>query len=98
MIQMDQKQINRQIKEIERLKPDWNSYGALPVNPDVIRHVREFLALMNPTEDPYIGPKVNGGVTVEWHDKGYELEFEFDPPNDDGWVVIEGLSITEGVE
>jgi len=63
-----------------RLPPGWNSYSAKPIEPrnaiQAIRLVVEFLGPATPP--PIIVPTVRGGVQIEWHTKGIDIEVYVD--------------------
>lgn len=61
------------------LPPDWDSYGAKPVNPDIVPAVLELmdLAMRDETPPPTVIPTNRGGVQLEWHRNGVDLEIEF---------------------
>lgn len=62
------------------LPENWDSYGAAPIVPTIIN---EALSLMNgllgPTSPaPRVVPLSSGGLQLEWHRKGMDLEIIFD--------------------
>ncbi|MBI4905956.1 MAG: hypothetical protein HY820_20140 [Acidobacteria bacterium] len=62
--------------DLLRLPDGWNSYSAKPVpRQTVIRAVcllAEFLDEETPT--PSVVPTVRGGIQIEWHTKGFDIE------------------------
>lgn len=89
------------------LEPDWDSYGALIINPKAIGLARLILAEW---PDAFPVPSPGGGVRMEWINNGQELDVGFSPdgssfewlydpdsPNstDKDWVWGEGLPITD---
>lgn len=66
------------LSELLALEPDWDSYGARAVDPFHVYTVLQVLALVmrDDTPAPSIGPTNRGGVQVEWHEHGIDLEIE----------------------
>jgi hypothetical protein len=64
------------------LPADWDSYGARRVAPEIALKAAELLAhLARPeTPRPAVVPTVRGGVQIEWHLPGVELELDFLSP------------------
>lgn len=60
------------------LPADWDSYGAPPVDVDQARAVLELLGeiMNNDTPHPQLVPTNRGGVQVEWHRSGIDVEIE----------------------
>lgn len=60
------------------LKPGWNSYGAATIRPEAGETAFELLCdiMRARTPVPSIVPTANGGVQIEWHAKGVDLEIE----------------------
>lgn len=67
----------KRLESLAELEQDWNSYGALPIEPGVIARALEALrGLTGPL--PYICPTPTGGVNFEWPEvasRGLEVEF-----------------------
>jgi hypothetical protein len=81
-------QINPQLEEFTRYPLGWNSYGAPPLRSDV----KDFaLSVLNSimkarTPLPHVAPSSVGGLHVEWHEKGVDLELHIIAPYDcDVW-------------
>ena len=66
------------LAELLWLPADWDSYGALPVDPAHVHTMLEVLALVmrDDTPVPSVCPTNRGGVQVEWHERGIDLEIE----------------------
>jgi hypothetical protein len=75
-------QTDEALQELLRLPPNWNSYGARPVSPDNVRAAKDLLrAIVQPeTPRPSVVPTVGGGVQLEWHTGGIDLEIEIQAP------------------
>ena len=65
-----------------RLPPNWNSYGAQQIDPKTVQFALEILlATMRPdTPRPILVPTSRGGVQLEWHTRGVDLEVEILEP------------------
>jgi hypothetical protein len=63
------------------LPTGWNSYGAPRIDPHAVEAaLRLLLATMQPdTLAPSVVPTVRGGVQLEWHASGVDLEVEVTP-------------------
>jgi hypothetical protein len=61
-----------------RLPENWDSYGALPIDPRSVATALDLLSkTMRPdTPVPDIGPTNRGGVNMEWNLRGMGLEVE----------------------
>lgn len=62
------------------LPPDWNSYGSGQINPKLVHEAMNFVAglLGAGSPPPRVVPLSSGGLQVEWHRKGIDLEVVFD--------------------
>jgi hypothetical protein len=74
-------------EELRELQANWDSYGASPIDPACIKSAQLFLERIN------IVPCCDGGVSLEWHTHGYDLELSFVP---DGTTAV--LLAIEGVK
>lgn len=66
------------IVELLLLEPNWDSYGALPINWQLANATRELLfqIMEDDTPVPIVGPTNRGGIQIEWHERGIDLEIE----------------------
>jgi hypothetical protein len=66
--------------DLRTLPPNWNSYGAGAIDPKVIHVAMTFInGLLGPTNPaPRIVPLSSGGLQLEWHRQGVDLEVVFD--------------------
>jgi len=64
------------------LERNWDSYGAWPVDPTIAKTAVELLmAILEPdTPVPSIVPTSHGGIQIEWHCSGVDLEVEVVSP------------------
>ena len=74
------------MEEIHRLKAlasNWDSYGALCVDPNIIERAEELLLTLVQPETPWptIVPTARGGIEIEWHTRGIDLEINFSSAN-----------------
>jgi hypothetical protein len=60
------------------LQPNWDSYGASPIDPKRAGFALSILTQLmgDQTPPPTIVPTVSGGIQLEWHMKGIDLEVE----------------------
>lgn len=60
------------------LPANWNSYGARPIDPrDVVLALDLLDRTMQPdTPPPAVAPTARGGLQLEWHLRGIDLEVE----------------------
>jgi len=74
----------RSLYSLTELRTGWNSYAARPIQPDVIDHVARWIPtlLQQTTPEPAIVPRVRGGLQLEWHRNGVDLEIYVDSPTD----------------
>jgi hypothetical protein len=70
--------------ELLELPGRWNSYDAKQIRKENVTAAVNLLGrLMRPgTPAPIVVPKVRGGVQLEWHTKGVNLEIAIDSPAD----------------
>ena len=71
------------ISELGDLEEDWDSYGARPVDPQcAIATVTLLLSVFDSsTPKPSIVPTSRGGIQLEWHRAGANLEIEIESPS-----------------
>ena len=63
---------------ITRLPANWDSYGARPIAVAAIKSALELLGeiMSDDLPSPDIVPTVSGGIQIEWHIVGIDLELE----------------------
>src|SRR5206468_4162766 len=61
---------------------NWNSYGARPIRPEIVHVAAQLLreTVNHNTPQPAVVPTVGGGVQLEWHTGGIDLEIEIASP------------------
>lgn len=64
------------------MQPGWDSYGATKINPACVQSALEiaFAIMKDETPPPAVVPTSCGGVQLEWHIHGIDLEIEFRSP------------------
>jgi hypothetical protein len=77
--------VARQLQYLLSLPANWDHHGALPIQS---KHVQAALSYLNrvmspSTPPPSIVPVANGGVQIEWHRAGVDVELVFSDENDD---------------
>jgi hypothetical protein len=63
------------LTRLARLEPGWDTYDAQPIAPAAISAARRFL---DGLDHPSVVPTSDGGVQVEWHVNGVDVEVLFD--------------------
>ncbi len=63
------------------LPTNWDSYGACRVDPGSVKSAGQALCslMSSDTIPPTVVPTVRGGIQLEWHARGIDLEIEFSP-------------------
>lgn len=69
------------ILNLYNLKSNWDSCGAKEISNESMNSAVHFLSsiLTSDTPVPSVVPIPNGGLQVEWHKNGIDLEIEFKP-------------------
>jgi len=70
------------ISELGDLDEDWDSYGARPIDPRCAMTAAEIILNLMDSETPApaIVPTSGGGIQMEWHRAGADLEIEIQSP------------------
>jgi len=68
--------------ELLSLPPNWDTYGASRIDPTYIPAVLQLLlgVMQGETPLPAVVPTSRGGIQLEWHTRGIDLEVEFASP------------------
>lgn len=64
---------SERLKELEALKENWDTYGARPITKEAIEAARSFLSTLT------VVPCSDGGVQIEAHAIGIDVEIEIGP-------------------
>ncbi|MGI8550273.1 MAG: hypothetical protein ACR2PL_05650 [Dehalococcoidia bacterium] len=88
----------RRLEQLARLKPDWDSYGALPPFGSAVAQARRLLetvagqfgAEISEGAAPFaIAPLAVGGIQLQWRGPSGEIEVEVSPDGEFGYLLIE---------
>lgn len=73
--------------ELQQLPRGWNSHGAEPVSDAAFRQTIRFLAayVVQGIASPTLVPTVRGGLQLEWHRRGVDIEVEVSPDGSVSW-------------
>jgi hypothetical protein len=69
------------ILDCTRLKPGWDSYDGAPTSEAAAVAAQRFLDAVG--TPPHVAPRSDGGIQLEWHVAGFDIEVSFD---EDGTV------------
>jgi hypothetical protein len=74
--------ILKKVCELGSLPPNWNSYGGQPIRPEIAEAaVTLLLNLLTPADPlPSVVPTTRGGILLEWHEGGIDLEVDIQSP------------------
>lgn len=74
--------ILNQVCNLGQLSRDWNSYGARAIDPKTAALAVNVLLEVLSESDPFpsVVPTSRGGVLLEWHDGGVDLEVDVRSP------------------
>jgi hypothetical protein len=72
------------VVDLLSLPPGWNSYSARPIEHQSAKQAIQLLAeyLKPGTPPPSVVPTVRGGIQLEWHTAGADLEIYIESPNE----------------
>ena len=86
--------------ELLELPGGWNSYNASPIRKENVTFAVDLLSrLMHEnTPEPDVVPKVRGGVQLEWHTRGVNIEISIDSPDNVKFFAEDILGGQEPVE
>jgi len=87
----------KSLAKLLNLPPNWDSYGALPIDSGCAEFALSILIQImgDPTPPPSIVPTVSGGVQLEWHMKGIDLEIEVSSPTQGQYYVFDHCTGSE---
>lgn len=67
-----------ELEELAKLEENWDSYGALPIDKEVLNTVKHILHLLE-NSGVFISPLNSGGIQLEWELDNQYFEIEIDP-------------------
>jgi|GEM_PF-7100624 len=85
----------QKVSELGFLPPNWNSYGARPIRPEIAQvAIGLLLNVLLPGDPlPAVVPTARGGIMLEWHEAGVDLEIDIRSPNViHVWLEYDGRS------
>lgn len=73
--------VHRELHDLTKIPRDWDTYDGVAVTDSAFEGAASFIATVsNPTtHQPSVVPTSEGGVQVEWHTGGYDVEAYFPP-------------------
>lgn len=85
------------LRNLSKLDYDWDSYGAPPIDSNCIEIAQLFIEMVSQRfpPQPHIGPVPDGGVQIEWHRNGIDLEVEFSPDDEILFFLKRGNTVIE---
>jgi hypothetical protein len=85
------KQTLESLPKLLNLPPNWDGYGALPIDSRCAEFALSILIQImgDTTPPPSVVPTVSGGVQLEWHMKGIDLEVEVSSPTQGSYYVFD---------
>lgn len=85
--------------DVLTLPPGWDSYRADAIDPKIVHDAMNFInAILGPaTPAPRVVPLSSGGLQLEWHRHGIDLEVVFDR-DDDPFFYYRARQANEGAE
>lgn len=78
------------------LQPNWDGHGAKRIDPAAVQTALAILSRAAvDIDEPYIVPTPGGGVQLEWHPQGVDLELEARADGKVGFLAIDQPSNRE---
>lgn len=66
------------LQKLSELGPNWDTYGAKPITEQALKAAMEITGIIA-NKPPSIVPTVEGGIQLEWHTCGHNIEIEIGP-------------------
>lgn len=75
--------LNAELDRLAALPPNWDGYGAPPLDARIVAAARQFVAHLAGFADlrPLVMPMSSGALQFEWHQGETILEFEVETPD-----------------
>ena len=88
-------EVASRLAELMRLPRDWDSYGGVAVNQRSAARALWFLSrsLERDSDAPWVVPLGDGGVQLEWHRPGFDVEIVFSESGNEATVFDEARGI-----
>jgi hypothetical protein len=69
------------LNNLRNLEPNWDTYGAPAIAPESIDTAIRLARFLpdHAMPEPSVVPTSGGGVQLEWHQGGFDIEVEFLP-------------------
>lgn len=73
--------MHKKLEELSKLGNNWDSYGSEPITKAALDKAQLLLGALSGIQaiEPFVCPCSNGGLQLEWHRNGYDLEIEISP-------------------
>lgn len=73
----------RDFETLLELRAGWDAHDAPPIQPAYVESALQviFAVMKNNAPAPTVVPTSRGGVQIEWHTRGIDLEIEFETPS-----------------
>jgi hypothetical protein len=85
-----------QLDAMLQLPPNWDGYGAGPIEPGIVDWAKDFVAYFEALQSLQgidrgirVYPSRTGGVQIEWEDSRFERELELNPDGSIGLLHVE---------
>jgi len=93
-----QREAERRLVQLIRLRPGWDGHQGKPANLTIAEYAYILLEALLSRHNiplPTISPLSYGGLMLEWHRKGWDIEIEIDAP---GSLQVYTRELSSGVE
>jgi hypothetical protein len=86
----------KRLAEFMTLPEDWDSHGAPQLSFEIFfAALKNLESMMTPeTLLPDVVPTVRGGIQIEWHDRGIDVEVEVEPDKPVGVYIAEADAVS----
>ena len=90
--------MNQQIEDILNLPENWDSYGSEKISLAAAATALAILKVLADKKKPWIVPCSDGGIQLEWHYDGLDLEIKINPDGETAGIYSEGWLMPEREE
>jgi hypothetical protein len=91
--------VQQKVAELSTLRPGWDGQSARSISRDALLSAWEFIVQVTPyiRIAPSLVPTVSGGVALEWHRGGFDIEVDFsEPEHASAYIESESGMTVEG--